>query len=249
MTARTETLRPGVHRVTDDVVNLYLIEVDGQLTVIDTGWRRSWPSIEQALGSLGRSTSDVAAVLLTHAHADHLGSAEKLRVTTGAPVRTSPIEAGRAQGRGRGPWSMVPGLLPQVWRPTTLGFVLHASLHGFLTPQWVQQVEPFTVGQAVDAPGSPMAVATPGHTDGHTSFHLPDLGVLVTGDALLTMDPLTRRRGPQVSAPALCDDHDVARRSLEALEGLSGDLVLPGHGEPFAGTPTEAVRQARAALG
>lgn len=93
----------------------------------------------------------------------------------------------------------------------------------------------------------PRAVFVPGHTEGHTAFHLGDRGILFSGDELITKDPLSRRRGPQLAPSSLNDDHDLARASLTALEGLDASLVLPGHGEPWSGTPAAAVAGAREA--
>jgi hypothetical protein len=39
-----------------------------------------------------------------------------------------------------------------------------------------------------------------------------------------------------------------ARESLAAIESLEANLLLPGHGEPWHGSPTAAVAQARAVL-
>jgi hypothetical protein len=45
----------------------------------------------------------------------------------------------------------------------------------------------------------------------------------------------------------LNSDTPQALRSLAALDGIPADTLLPGHGEPWTGTATEAVRLARAA--
>ena len=76
----------GVHRVEDAYTNWYLIEEDGRLTVVDAGVPGSWESLHEALPKLGRSADDIAAVVLTHAHFDHLGFAERGRATLDVPV-------------------------------------------------------------------------------------------------------------------------------------------------------------------
>ncbi len=86
---------------------------------------------------------------------------------------------------------MVPGLLPTLWRASATGLVLHATAHGFMTPTWVRDVTPFTVGETLDVPGRPRAIGTPGHTEGHVSFLLEDRGVVVTGDAIASLDAAT----------------------------------------------------------
>ena len=80
-------------------------------------------------------------------------------------------------------------------------------------------------------------IPTPGHSPGHVSFHLPDRGVLIAGDALCTYNPLTGKRGPQVMpqafAPTRCRCSPRSRRSSASTRGV----LLPGHGEPWTDGP------------
>ncbi|PPG74627.1 hypothetical protein C5D25_17855, partial [Rathayibacter sp. AY1D7] len=69
---------PGVHRLEHAWANLYLIEEAGRLTVVDAGLPRTWPHLIRALEVLGRSLGDIDALVLTHAHFDHLGVARSL---------------------------------------------------------------------------------------------------------------------------------------------------------------------------
>src|ERR1700754_2320955 len=77
---------PGVHRIEDAYTNWYLIEDEGRITVVDAGVPGSWESLLDALHRLGRRPDDVAAIVLTHAHFDHLGFAERARVELDVPV-------------------------------------------------------------------------------------------------------------------------------------------------------------------
>jgi glyoxylase-like metal-dependent hydrolase (beta-lactamase superfamily II) len=43
------------------------------------------------------------------------------------------------------------------------------------------------------------------------------------------------------------DDTEQARRSLARLAALGADVLLPGHGEPWHGSPAEAVERALSA--
>lgn len=242
-----EQVAEGVHRYADGLVNWYVIEEDGALALIDAGWPRSWSRVEAALAELGRRPADIAAVLLTHGHGDHLGAAERARRESGATVYAHRDEIARVTGNKRGgsSFALVPSFLPHLWRPASLRFVLHATKHGFLTPQWVKEVTPYADGERIDAPGHPVAIATPGHTEGHASFVLPERGILFTGDALVMLDPLLGEPGPRVPHPALNVDDAQAHSSLAALEGVEAQLVLPGHGPPWKGTPAAAVAHAR----
>ena len=77
---------PGVHRVEDDNTNWYIVEGEGGLTVVDAGVPRSWASLQEALRRLGRRSADIRALVLTHAHFDHVGFAERARRELGVPV-------------------------------------------------------------------------------------------------------------------------------------------------------------------
>src|SRR4051812_34482014 len=77
---------PGIHRIEDAHTNWYLVEDEGRLTIVDAGVRSSWDSLQEALPAIGRSPGDIAAVVLTHAHFDHLGFAERARSELSVPV-------------------------------------------------------------------------------------------------------------------------------------------------------------------
>src|SRR5919107_5591036 len=76
----------GVHRIGEYFVNWYLIEEDGRLTVVDADLPASWRSLLDALRRVGRVPGDVEALVLTHAHFDHIGFAERARTEFGIPV-------------------------------------------------------------------------------------------------------------------------------------------------------------------
>src|SRR3954451_5121688 len=76
----------GIHRVEHARVNWYLVEDGDAVTIVDCGFPRSWSGLQSALAELGRSPADVEAVVLTHAHPDHIGFAERARTEWDVPV-------------------------------------------------------------------------------------------------------------------------------------------------------------------
>ncbi|MFM1722048.1 MBL fold metallo-hydrolase [Rhodococcus sp. PAM 2766] len=92
-----------------------------------------------------------------------------------------------------------------------------------------------------------MAVATHGHTSGHTAFHLPQEGVVVTGDALVTAHPLSKIRGPQLLPPVFDHAHGDTLAALDHLAGLDADTIVPGHGPVVSMAIAAAVDLAREA--
>jgi len=77
------------------------------------------------------------------------------------------------------------------------------------------------------------------------SFHLPDRGVLFTGDAMNSRNPLTGRIGPQIMPSALNISSARALESLSNLENLDAGVVLFGHGDPWHEGVPAAVESAR----
>jgi len=94
---------PGIHRLTQGVVNFYLIEDGGRLLLVDAGTPGDWKVLVRTVQELGRGLEDLEAVLLTHAHADHTGSAERARTTAGTRVWVQSKDAPASKGGKRAP--------------------------------------------------------------------------------------------------------------------------------------------------
>jgi glyoxylase-like metal-dependent hydrolase (beta-lactamase superfamily II) len=160
----------------------------------------------------------------------------------GVPVLTHQREAANARGERIEQVSELT-LLRMLWRPDVVAWLFDVLRLRGARPERLRELDLFTEGR-LDVPGAPVAVPTPGHTSGHTAFHLPDRGALVVGDALMTGHALARRRGPQPLPQFFDSDTDQARASLRRLSGLAAEVVVPGHGPVFSGSPALAVRQA-----
>ena len=245
---------PGVHRLGDDMVNFYLVEDGPELLLVDAGLPRHFPQLTRLLERLGRSLPDINAVLLTHGHVDHLGIAERVRRESGAPVWVHPADAAALKR----PTRPAPGAEPEgslvrylVRRPVAIGLAWHMMRSGALATSPVHSYEALSTGsgQSLDLPGRPRIVAVPGHTPGSVAVHfsLTSHTVVLTGDALVTSDGIAGRTGPSIVNAGFTHDTAQALDSLEALAGLDAEVVLPGHGEPFTGGVSEAVRLARLA--
>ncbi len=234
-------ISPSLHRIGTGLVNSYLVEEAGQVTLIDAGVRGYWGDLPAELASMGRSLEDVRAVLLTHAHSDHIGFAERLRRERGVPVRVHELDAALARGEVKNP--------SQGFGPTRLGsilgFLLWLVRHDGLRIESIAEVVTFGDGATLDAPGSPRVIHLPGHTPGSAALHVPSLDALFVGDALATRSVTTGDLGPRI-APFTADPAE-ALASLARLDGLEAGLVLPGHGKPWTGGVAEALRRVREA--
>ena len=235
---------PGIHRVEDAFTNFYVVEDDGQLTVVDTGIPRSWSALQSALAELGRSPGDIGAVVLTHAHADHMGFAERARTELGVPVWVHERETSLARHPLN--YEKERGSLGYALRHPVLLKVAGTMLAGGIArTRGLREWRAFAEEAELDVPGRPRPVFTPGHTHGHTSLHFPDRDAVIAGDAVVTYNPYLNRRGPQLMPGASNVDSRLALASLQALADTGAGTVLTGHGEPWTGGVAAAVEQAR----
>jgi glyoxylase-like metal-dependent hydrolase (beta-lactamase superfamily II) len=230
----------GVYRLGTDWVGWYLYDVDGTVTVVDCGFAGYFEQLPRALSELGRSLDAVAAVVLTHYHSDHVGSAERIRTEAGAVVLAP---EGDAAGVRSGKAPVPGGMASNMWRPRMVRYMAHAVRNGGARITPVGEVRTYGDGDVLDVPGGLRAVHTPGHTGGHCSLLAEGAGVLFAGDAIATVSFLSGEAGPQLVP--FNEDAERARRSLSRLEGLSAGVVVVGHGMPFEGTPSEAIERAR----
>ncbi|MGA8603669.1 MAG: MBL fold metallo-hydrolase [Thermoplasmata archaeon] len=236
---------PDVHRFTHGISNFYLVEEEEKFILIDAGVAGDWNLFSRGVAALGRTPRDLAAILITHAHSDHTGFAERARSEVNAAVWVDGADAlvakGAKQGKNEAP--LGPYLRhAEAWR-TLFGLLGHGGVN--IVP--ILEVSSFSDGQTIEVPGHPQAVHVPGHTPGMAALVLPQRRILFTGDALVTRNPLTGRRGPQIMPRGLNRDSRQALDSLSKVEGLTAELILPGHGEPWTQGAAEAVRRARIA--
>jgi glyoxylase-like metal-dependent hydrolase (beta-lactamase superfamily II) len=233
----------GLHRVGDGVVNAYLIVEGTEVTIVDAAMPGFWPQLVAELASIGRSLEDVRALVLTHGHSDHIGFAEKVRTELDVPVYVHRDDeqlttTGKALGKREA--SLVPYLRhAHAWK-----LVGHLASAGM--PKPVQQVTTFGDGDELDVPGRPRVIHTPGHTSGHAALWFESPRVLVAGDLLCTLNPLTGARGPQLMPRGLNLSSATMIDSLTKIESLDAAVVVVGHGEPWTDGTADAVRRVRA---
>lgn len=205
----------GVHRLTEGVVNWYLIEDGCKLVLVDAGTPSDWDLLVETVGRLGHRLADVEAVLVTHAHADHTGFAERARTTAGSRVWIH--EADTAVARG-GKQPRTDGrVLAYLVRPETYRTMFSLVRRGGVRVVPIRELSTFADGEVLDVPGHPRVVHAPGHTPGTATIHLESRSVLLTGDALVTRNPLTGRVGPQIMPSGFNLDTPAALGSLAAL--------------------------------
>jgi glyoxylase-like metal-dependent hydrolase (beta-lactamase superfamily II) len=236
----------NVTRISHASTNCYLIESTDGLTFVDAGLPRTWRFAEQAVHATGRVWTDVKAIVLTHAHFDHLGFALRAQQASGADVWVHEADRRIAEH----PYRYQPGrprLVYPLTHPRAVPHLTAMTLAGALQVKGLPAVLTFADGAELDVPGGLRVVATPGHTDGHCALQLGDQHALFSGDGLVTLDPYTGRTGPRIVARAGTKDREKAIESLDAMAATGATIVLPGHGEPWTTGVVEAARLAREA--
>jgi glyoxylase-like metal-dependent hydrolase (beta-lactamase superfamily II) len=223
--------------------NFYILKDGDTATLIDAGCSGEWPKLVGALDELNLALGSVAGVIATHSHADHFGLAKRAQ-SEGISVAVHEDEESRALGTYTGRYAVGTAELP-FWKFSMYRNFFPMLRAGVMKLDHVDEVNTFSDGERLDLPGSPMAVHTPGHTEGHVMFHCPQLGLLFSGDGLITMDLVGTGVGPQKIDPKFDLDANQSLASLDRIIDLDANLLLPGHGQPWKGTPAEAVRIVR----
>jgi hydroxyacylglutathione hydrolase len=189
---------PGGRRL-ERSTRVYVV-LGERVGIVDAGVTGSWQRVGEYLGEVGRRAQDVEVCVFTHAHPDHIGSAQAMRAATGCRFAAhaadqSWIEDIELQARDR----PVPGFHELVEGAVPIDDVLDDGA----------RID-FGAGQAL------FVIHTPGHSPGHIALLHEADGVLITGDALVEPG----------SMPTYQDAADTVR-SLRRLRDLdSMDVVL-----------------------
>lgn len=247
--AKPFAVSDSVYCLGADWVNWYLVDTGEGVVAVDAGLPGFAADLDRDLERLGLRGGDPEAVLLTHSDADHVGLVATFS-ERGATVYIHPDDLAtlarpRPKGGDGAPLKQL-GLVvnPGFWR--LAGALVRA---GGLRPKPFGAAKPFPQEGELPVAGRPVAIPTPGHTPGHCALLFPAQRALFVGDLFCTRSPLGGPEGPQPLPRQLNEDTARSLASLAAVEDLEADLVLPGHGPPFRGSPKEAVAAVRARSG
>lgn len=201
--------------------NIVFLEGE-RATLVDSGYVTHAP---QTVALLRHALEGRALTRLinTHSHSDHIGGNAAVKRAFGCSIT-----------------------IPEGIEQAVANWDEHALM---LTP--TQQSAEYFAHDVTLAPGSRIemgalewnVLAAPGHDMHALVFHCPDKRILISGDALwrdgfgvIFAEILGIERGLEMT-----------RETLEMLAQLPVDIVIPGHGAPFAGAD-EALTRAFARL-
>ena len=232
---------PDVYCLGNDVFNFYLLREGKEFTLIDAGFPGFWSQLTYTLHRLGGSITDIKAVLITHAHLDHVGLAQRVSEASGAPIYAHPGDRKRiAKGGAQIPPT---GLLINAWRRYPFRMLSTAVMNNVFFGPKIKNFIAVEDKQILDVPGKPISIYAPGHTEGSMGYWFKDRKVLFAGDALVTVDLYHGEKisGPQLTSKRTEDDWDQAIASIQRFANLGEVTLLTGHGDPWHGDMNEAI--------
>ncbi len=244
-------LTPGIHHLKVPIpdnplghLNAYLVKTTEGCLLIDTGWNvdSAWEELVKQLGEAGVSFSDLRYVVITHAHPDHYGLVNRLQYHTDAPLVIHNGEMASVRARSEnlagvleamGGWLRLNGVPDEVRAERQRAQqALRAMVLTAMPALIVSGGEHLKLGE-----WDLEIVWTPGHAPGHICLYEASRRILFAGDHVL---PIIT---PNVSlhSPAAGNPLHSYLESLQRVEGLEVDMVLPGHGEVFTGLRQRAI--------
>jgi glyoxylase-like metal-dependent hydrolase (beta-lactamase superfamily II) len=235
---------PGVFFVEGPASNWIIVSDETGFILIDSGYPSDQPLVLRSIEHAGLNPADALAVLITHGHVDHTGSAAYFSRTFGTPILCSPAELAHVHGNEKHQVGFAPVIL-RAWRPRVFRWMIHAIKAGSLDAQPATEARAWDAEELRTLPGAPEAIMAPGHTPGNVAILLPAAGAIVTGDSFVTGHPLSRTTGPQMLHPMYHHKPAAALAATHALDGVQASVILPGHGHALRMPLAEALAALR----
>lgn len=232
----------GVLAVSGRDVNWTLLRDGASFTLVDAGYPGYGEAVRASIRQAGLDLAGLEAIVVTHAHIDHIGGVPALAADAGVPVYVGAPELPMAVGdrtESAGPLDVA----KRLWKPRVVPWSLRITAAGGAGHVTVSDAVGVPDGTVMDIPGHPTVVLTPGHTSGHICLSVG--GVLLTGDALITGHAITGRKGPQLAAGFFHTDPEQATDALDRIADVDASAIVPGHGPVWHGSARDAVALAR----
>jgi glyoxylase-like metal-dependent hydrolase (beta-lactamase superfamily II) len=217
---------PPIHKVKGyGTGNIYIIEADEELVLVDTGVPQDYMLVVDRIKSLGRSPVEVGHIILTHFHLDHAGSAAAFKRLSHARVYAHEADVPYLQGDKH---------ISSVYARGAIGTLVSLVPVAAARIARVPTVEVDVAcsdGEVIDVLGGMRVIHAPGHTPGSSAFFWEEQGVLFTGDSIINTYHFL-----SLPTNGFSVDFDQAARSIckvvDEVEDEDVRLLCAGHG-PF----------------
>ncbi|MCH1626385.1 MBL fold metallo-hydrolase [Ferdinandcohnia quinoae] len=228
-----QAILPDIFCLPIQIVNVCFVGTKDDWVLVDAGMPQSADDIiEAAKEQFGENTRP-NAIILTHAHFDHVGAIEKLIEIWDIPVYAHMKEIPYLTGKANYPEgdpTVSSGLVAKM-SPMFPNHGINIGSHVHVLPE--DHSVPYMEGWAW--------THTPGHTPGHVSFFREDDGALIVGDAFVTVKQESLFKvmvqKQEISGPPkyFTPDWVAAKQSVIKLEKLKPKIAVTGHGLPMSG--------------
>lgn len=232
----------GVIAVRGTDVNWTILRDGASFTLVDAGYPRYDTAIRDSIRRAGLDLAGLEAIVVTHAHIDHIGGVSGLRAAAAVPVYVGGPELPMVVG-DRTESARPVDVVKRLWQPRVVPWSLRIAAAGGAGHTTVPDAIGVPDGEVLDIPGRPTVVLTPGHTSGHICVQTGE--ALLTGDALITGHAITGRKGPQLAAGFFHTDAEQAVAALDRIAAVDAAVIVPGHGPAWHGTARDAAAIAR----
>ncbi|CDQ21143.1 MBL fold metallo-hydrolase [Halobacillus karajensis] len=216
------------------IVNVIFIGKEGSedWVLVDCGVKHYSKRIMEA-AEKRFGTNKPKAIILTHGHFDHVGSAKQLAEEWKIPIYIHPMEMDYVTGKRD-----YPGGDP------TVGGGLFSLLSPFFPTHQAdlsKYIHPLPTDGSIPFLEDWKMIHTPGHTPGHISLFREKDRALIAGDAFITVKQESSTavfiQHQHIHGPPAYFTHnwEDAEASVKELASLQPSVVITGHGLPMEG--------------
>ncbi len=218
-------------------VNSWLIKGEENV-LIDCGEKtdKSWIALNQGLKENGLTIQDISKVVITHAHLDHMGMANKITENSDATIWVSEMVYEWAfnlkELLDRRSAAILASLLPNI--PKNQYHKIHDFGYGRLSPYWdeipKERLQVFPMNGTINFGGQVWEIIhTPGHCLNQTCFFQQEKGWLLSADMVLPMIPIPIIDADRVPPYKGVNSLRTHVASYDKLLALAITKAFPGH--------------------